>query len=274
MSLFGPPNIAKLKEKGKIPELIKALHYDKDGSKTRIEAINALVDLHGVEAAASIADLLNLGSGMDIDLSLTCALALGHIGSAAQVPALVQTLNCTQYEENLEKLLVLKRTLFLKGQGFSYDDAEKLAQDWIKARYRYMHQLRMVACKALGNIADVSAIPALKEARQDPCPVVASFAADALRAIEEPEVAKTHLPPQTEMVQELIDLLDFYTDIQIFYAIQSLTPGKTMDHQAISTQAVKDAVEVFSSKYHFIGQTELDDILGIAVERSKTRKNR
>lgn len=94
MSLFGPPDITKLKEKGKVKDLIKALDYEKD-NQIRINAVNALSDLKCEEAVEPVCRILNELSGLDIDLSLSCALALGKIGDAKALKPLTEALNRT-----------------------------------------------------------------------------------------------------------------------------------------------------------------------------------
>jgi HEAT repeat protein len=322
MSFFGPPNIAKLKEKGKTAELIKALDYQKDSGQVRTQALEALAELRCLEAAEPIGKVLNELDGLNIDLSVSCAIALGALGNSAAVKHLIAALKRTKHEANLEQLLELKRAMSLRQGGFAYDLAEKLAKDWIVARYKYMQSVRVLAVQALGKIGDQEAVAMLGDALQDSHPVVARYAADALARIggqdavaalipqlqsgnaavrrlamralsqvnlpeareqlrslsaDKDEVIRGYSassaasgdwkPSRIELVHELLELLDFYTDINIYHMINALTPNTHIDQKAISEAAVKDAVKILTEKYHLDDQKEIDDILRLATEK-------
>ncbi len=322
MSLFGAPNVAKLKEKGKTKELIKALEYNKDSGEVRRLAIEALSELHCLEAVEPICKLLNELGGVNIDLSISCAIALGTLGNSLAVTHLIAALKRTKFEPNLEKLLELKRQMALNKIGFDYNLAQKLAKDWTTARYKYMQSLRLLAAQALGKIGDREAISILGDTLGDGNPVVARYAADALARIGGRDAVKALLPhfqgadvkvrrlaaralsqmhvpeageqlrslasdgdevvriyarssaavgdwkpSRIELVNELLELLSFYTDINIYNMICELTPNKPIDQKAISENAVKDSVKILTQKYNIADQREIDEILRLACEK-------
>jgi HEAT repeat protein len=322
MSLFGPPDIAKLKEKGKTTELIKALDYRKDTGEIQRQAVEALAELHCLESVEPIGKLLNELDGINIDLSISCAIALGALGNSSAVSHLLAALEHTKHEANLEKLLELKRTLSLHKTGFDYKLAEKLAKDWIMARYNYMQYVRVLAAQALGKIGAKEAISILSDTLKDDNPVVARYAADALARIGGPDAVKALISPlhgadvkvrrlaaralaqmnipeareqlrslasdkdeiiqnyaesssgagdwkpsRIELLNELLELLNFHTDINIYHTICELTPNKQIDQKTISENAVKDSVKILTQKYHLDDQKEIDEILRMASEK-------
>jgi HEAT repeat protein len=324
MSLFGPPNIAKLKEKGKTNALIKVLDHGKDSRQVRTQAVEALAELRCLESVEPIGKVLNELGGIDIDLSISCAIALGTLGNSLAVKHLITALKRTRYESNVEKIMELKRTLSLQQTGFAFQLAEKLAKDWTKARYNYMQSLRLLVAQALGKIGDTEAISILSDTVKDNNPLVARYAADALARIggqdgfnaltalfqsadvnvrrlavrglsqmnmpevrellrslaaDKDEVIQSYAqlssatdswkPSQIELVNELLELLNFHTDLNIYQAICELTPNKQIDQKAISENAVKDSVDILTQKYQIFDQKEIDEILRIASEKKK-----
>lgn len=85
MPLFGPPAVAKLKAKGDVSGLIKALAYEKE--RDREAALEALVGI-GVPA---VKPLLAALDGVDRHAGWYAAKALGHIGNPAAVGPLIDT---------------------------------------------------------------------------------------------------------------------------------------------------------------------------------------
>jgi hypothetical protein len=73
-------------------------------------------------------------------------------------------------------------------------------------------------------------------------------------------------PQKMELVNELLELLNFYTDINLYDVIGSLIPGVQIDQKAISEKAVKDSVDVLTQKYSFNSQNELDEILKQVID--------
>jgi len=89
MPLFGPPNIEKLKEKGDVGGLIKALGH-KDPSVAR-HAIGALTELGLAEAAEELSAALDTERREEVRISLVYA--LGKLGNPKAVGSLTKALD-------------------------------------------------------------------------------------------------------------------------------------------------------------------------------------
>jgi HEAT repeat protein len=89
MFLFGPPNIAKLKEKRDVQSLIKALKYRKD-SNIPLAAIDALAELGDPQVIPSLIELL---TGADDDIRQQAIITLGRMRAVAAVDALIKILD-------------------------------------------------------------------------------------------------------------------------------------------------------------------------------------
>lgn len=88
MALFGRPNIGKLKDRGDINGLLKALDYRKNET-TRYDAVKALGEI----GETSVVDLLlQLLEDNDFEKKDVIITALGDIGDEQAVPSLVQRL--------------------------------------------------------------------------------------------------------------------------------------------------------------------------------------
>ncbi|MBU4254878.1 MAG: HEAT repeat domain-containing protein [Acidobacteria bacterium] len=88
MALFGRPNIGKLKDRGDINGLLKALDYRKNET-TRYDAVKALGEI----GETSVVDLLlQLLEDNDFEKKDVIVTALGDIGDEQAVPSLVQRL--------------------------------------------------------------------------------------------------------------------------------------------------------------------------------------
>lgn len=322
MSLFGPPDIAKLKEKRKTAELIKALDYRKDNGTIRRQAIEALTELHCLESVAPICKLLNKNDGINIDLSIFCAIALAAIGNSSAVTPLLAALGRKKLEANMERLIELKKGLYFRQIGFDYKLADKLAKDWIKAYYNYMQSVRIFAARALGGIGCKEAISILSDTLKDDNPLVARYASDALARISGVDAVKALIlplhgadvkvrclsahalaqmnileakeqlqslasekdeflqycsefslaagdwkPSRVELVNELLELLNWQTDIQMYNTMNELTPNMQIDQKAIFEEAKRDSIKILTGKYHMTDQNEIDEILRIAGEK-------
>lgn len=88
MGLFGPPNVDKMKAKGDVGGLIKALNYE-NGHGVRKAAAVALVRI-GAPAVESLASALY---DRNRDVRLAAIEALGAIGDARAVAPLIAALN-------------------------------------------------------------------------------------------------------------------------------------------------------------------------------------
>lgn len=317
-SLFGPPDISKLMAKGKTKELILLLDYNKD-SHIRIQAVQALTNLKCRESVDPICRILNEFSGLNINLSLACANALGNLGDSAAFAPLSEALLRKSHESNLEEVLelTLQRTLISK--GFEFKLAKKLAKDWIAARYHFMDIVRIASAKALGKIGNKDAIPILIDTLNDQNPVLSRSASDSLAffgkeayttitkilqnsdigvkrllirtlsqmnlpetikmlqsfSSDKDEIIQSYakslsnsgqwMPPQIELVNELIELFNLYTEIKTYEKINSLMPKEKIDQEKIFEDAAKESVEIFAMKYVFNDQAELEDIMQQAI---------
>jgi len=89
MSLFGPPNVQKLKAKGDIPGLIRALSYEKDAGVRR----SAALVLGQMGEAKAIKPLTTLLQQDEDPVREAAAWALGNLANAQSLEALVAALN-------------------------------------------------------------------------------------------------------------------------------------------------------------------------------------
>ncbi len=106
---FLKPNVEKLKEKGNVEGLIKALKY-KDPSIRR-KAANALGELKAKESLDALIDAL---ADEDVKVRLEVVRALGRLGDSRAVEALI---NVVKGDESLDvKLEAIKS---LKSIGYS-----------------------------------------------------------------------------------------------------------------------------------------------------------
>jgi tetratricopeptide (TPR) repeat protein len=95
-SLFGPPDVEKMKNAGDVPGLIKALRYRKDRDVRR-EAAYALGEIGAVEAVMPLIGIINESlhekvGGKFMELSWAAAEALGEIGDVRAVEPLIKYL--------------------------------------------------------------------------------------------------------------------------------------------------------------------------------------
>src|ERR1035437_5475993 len=89
MPLFGPPNVDKLKAKGDVPGLIKALRYEKD-SGVRHDAALALGKIGDARAVEPFIAALGDQNGL---VRWSAAESLGAFGDARAVEPLIAALN-------------------------------------------------------------------------------------------------------------------------------------------------------------------------------------
>ncbi|MGB7296563.1 MAG: HEAT repeat domain-containing protein [Candidatus Aminicenantales bacterium] len=106
MRFFGTPNIEKLKAKGKIKRLIKALNYEKDLAIR--EAAGRALGKMGWKAELALMQLVRNFENPE-PLRLAAAKALGEFGfQATSGNTLIE---CLQKEENIENIEVWIRAL-------------------------------------------------------------------------------------------------------------------------------------------------------------------
>ncbi len=102
MGLFGPPDVEKLKAKGDVPGLIKALGYGKDW-KVRWAAVGALGKIGDARAVEPLIVVLN---DEDRNVRWGVAEALGQIGDPRAVDSLMATLNDSSVSRAAARALV------------------------------------------------------------------------------------------------------------------------------------------------------------------------
>jgi HEAT repeat protein len=177
MSLFGPPNVEKLKAKGDVKGLIKALGYKKD-AEVRKEAAQALGEIGDTQAVEPLIATLK---DENRDVRRAAAEMLGKIGDVRAVEPLITAIKdsargvCQAAIEALDKL------------GWQPDRSEAGAVYWIEKRQwdkcvevgapavepliatlkDVDAGVRKAAAEVLGKIGDVRAVEPLITAIKD-----------------------------------------------------------------------------------------------------------
>lgn len=105
MSLFGPPNIAKLEQRGDVPNLIKALDYQKN-PQIRKAAIRSLGVIGDPSAFDALVVFLKDEDPIIRSLTIT---ALGRLGDARAVPILIHRIRKQGADACREELSALKQ---------------------------------------------------------------------------------------------------------------------------------------------------------------------
>ena len=100
MSIFGQPNIDKLKTKRDIKGLIKALNYSKN-ENIRTEAVRALVNI----GKPAITPLIQALKHKDIDIRSQAANVLGELKNEIAIEPLIQALR--DNSKNVQKSISL-----------------------------------------------------------------------------------------------------------------------------------------------------------------------
>lgn len=164
MSLFGPPNIDKLKSEGNIKGLIKALQYKKTVG-IRQKAAYALGEL-AVQAAPAVDQLIICLSDESHYVRSAAAHALGHIGSPharTAVPKLIELLDDTEGKSGSGFVIegVTDTAARALGQIGDTRAVKPLAAKMIKDRVP-LYQKEHAARDALVKISE-AAVPALVE---------------------------------------------------------------------------------------------------------------
>ncbi len=167
MSLFGPPDVDKLKAKGDIKGLIKALGYQRDW-QVRVSAARALGEIGDARAVEALIGALG---EQHADMRKAAAEALGKIGDARAVEPLVAALKDEQKDVRLAATEAL-RTIGAPA-------VEPLTAA-LKARKK---NERLVAIAVLGKIGDARAVEPLAGALKDRAWSVRRAAAEALGGI-------------------------------------------------------------------------------------------
>ncbi len=161
MSLFGPPNIEKMKARGDVQGLIKALGYKTRGvdfqteSKIRHAAAGALVEI----GAPAVEPLLVALRNEDMAVRYRAAYALGDIGDRRAVEPLIAALKDAYGDVRRAAATALGKIGDLRA-------VEPLLAMFNNDRED--QYIRRACAEALGKISDLRAVePLVRAARSD-----------------------------------------------------------------------------------------------------------
>ncbi len=190
MGLFGPPNIARLEARRKIPRLIKALDYRGD-SWVRCKAARALANLGAVEAVDRLAELCKWG---DSEVAPAAIEALARLAEASAdagvgsrvIDALIRALEASDSGQPSSP-----------PRGSDDFEAYRSRARWESSRPIYERvwdegvYRRMLAAQALGRFRDARAVDPLLACLRNHHFVMRDFhtrraAAESLRHIGDP----------------------------------------------------------------------------------------
>ena len=184
MGLFGPPDVAKLKAKGDVKGLIKALGYQKDWHvrQAAAEALGKIGDARAVEPlVAALKD-------QDSNARQGAAEALGRIGDARAVEPLIAAL---KEGAGVGRVAALNSNARQAAAGALGQIGDARAVEPLIAALRDQDQytgLRKAAVGALGRIGDARAVEPLIAVLRDPGEEMCKAAAEALGQIGAPAV--------------------------------------------------------------------------------------
>ena len=182
MSPFGTPNIAKLRKKGDVPGLIRALRDATDVSvqKNAVEALGEVGDPQAIEPLIAACDGVTNG-----DLLLTMAATLGTFGARAVEPLLAVL-------ENREAWVLRGCAAIALGKAGDARAVEPLIA--VLENTKEEMGARGRAAEALGQLADARAveslIAALDEDADDELWRIASASASSLGKIGDPRAVE------------------------------------------------------------------------------------
>jgi HEAT repeat protein len=135
-SLFGRPDIIRLKEKKRVEELIKAINYTKYGRWFREEAIGALSEIGDVRAVEPLLNILKDNSENKM-LRAAAASALGAIGHTRVVESLLDILNDNSEDKKL--LAAIAGALGELGETRAAESLTKIVNGWKSLRKPYLN---------------------------------------------------------------------------------------------------------------------------------------
>jgi HEAT repeat protein len=206
MPLFGPPDVEKLKAKGDVQGLIKALDYKED-VQVRLAAAEVLGQIGDAQAVKPLATALK---DENKDVRQAAAEALGEIGNAQAVEPLsaalkdkesfVRQVAATSLEKIGDAQAVEPLVAALKNED-SYtrrtaaralgEIGDGRAVGPLVAMLKDKNQdVRAVAAEALGRIGDTRAVEPLVAALKDQYWIVWKAAAEALGQIRDARAVK------------------------------------------------------------------------------------
>lgn len=180
---------------------------------------------------------------------IAAAKALGKTGSKEAIPVLINTLR--------DKNPVVSRSA---SDGLALLGYEAIVELIPFLDKNTDYRVRQLAFRAISQIKIPDAEFLLHSFSPDKDEIVQGY-------IESASSTTTGWkPPHAELVNELLELLNFYTEINLYEVIVSIRPDEPIDQKAISENAVKESVTVLIQKYIFNTQNELDEILKQVID--------
>ena len=187
MNIFGPPNVEKLKARGDVRKLLRALSYKKDAS-VQVDAAGALGEIKDARAVEPLIAALNLKHSEDVRKA--AAGALCEIGTPAVEPLIAAL------KDNNKGV-----RMAAAGALGGIKDA-RAVEPLIAALKNSNKGVRMAAAEALGGIKDARAVGPLIAALKDSDEYVRMAAAGALGEIGGPDAARARAAFQQQLEQE------------------------------------------------------------------------
>jgi len=138
--LFGPPNVEKLKDKGDVDGLIKALHYEKDYNV----CICAAGALGKIGDKRAVEPLIAALEDNDRKVRWNAAAILGNIGDKRAVEPLIAALN--------DSNTIIMVSVIPRGDGVHDNDSHSDLESVITVLRDDRWYLRWNAAEALGKI--------------------------------------------------------------------------------------------------------------------------
>jgi len=239
MSLFGPPNVEKLKTKGDVKGLIKALGYENKKDMNNQWEIRR----HASEALVQIGDpavkqLINTLKDSDLFVRRSAAKALGRIGNALAVDPLIAALK----SDDAEVRRLAAEALGRIGSALAVDPL-------IAALKSDDAEVRRLAAEALGRIGSALAVDPLIAILKDNDVNVLESAAEALGRIG-----------NTLAIDPLIATLKKKTN-RIYFILMDAPTREKVGRSQVREKAAEALVK--------IGVTAIDPLIATLKDRDK-----
>ena len=178
MGLLGPPNISKLKARGRVSKLIKALEHE--DAEIRKEAAVALGDLKSQEAVAPLGALLDSWS---TSVSDAASAALAQIGGVAALEELGKALDASSTSTTKQLLKAIA--------SFDGESAVAVLSEHLSRKIRIWSDSDQLVVDALVALGHRSAIEPLVRLQAGSPPVVEECIGPALRGVDYPDLDTT-----------------------------------------------------------------------------------
>lgn len=164
MSLFGPPDVEKLKAKGNAKGLIKALGYHKD-NQVREKAIKALGEIGAVQSVEPLIAVLR-NKGEDPSIRTAAAEALVRVGGSQSVEPLIAVFRDKDEDRSVRTTAIWAIADF----GVGLEDAvlrERILALLVTTLEDKESSVSSAAAGALGGLGDSRGIEHLAAALKD-----------------------------------------------------------------------------------------------------------